>query len=153
MIKFIVALCVLVQLSLAQDLCSSDSDCTPSECCASDFFGHHLGQKKRFILGDLLHHHGACMPLAQEGHSCEPDMDIFGGSKPHSFGCPCAEGLECHGESESHNGGSHSYRNPKCMAAGTYTGGPTNQPVTDAPATTSAPEVDTNQPVHELPGK
>ena len=68
-------------------------------------------------------------------------------------------------------GGSHSYTNPTCVPAGTYTGGTGTQQgsggtgthhgsggtgsgtVTHRPPATQAPVVDPNQPIEELPGK
>ncbi|ESO90802.1 hypothetical protein LOTGIDRAFT_233588 [Lottia gigantea] len=119
--KVLLCLAVVVVAAYAQS-CSSDADCSAEQCCLYPLFG-----KKRFIFGDNFgHNSGKCTSLSLEGESCEPPEihDPFN-PKLHEWHCPCVPGFECHGEKEMHQSGSHSYTNPKCVAAGASTAVPT----------------------------
>ncbi|KAL8592510.1 hypothetical protein ACOMHN_030195 [Nucella lapillus] len=120
MIKIVVALCVLLHLS-AGDMspCNTDADCDADQCCVRSVFAGK--DRRRFILDDLLHptNRGQCKALGQLGQSCVSES-VHLDPQTSFFGCPCAQGFECHGE-EKHYGGVHIYINHTCTAAGTYT--------------------------------
>ncbi|KAK7107432.1 U1-hexatoxin-Iw1c-like [Littorina saxatilis] len=93
---------VLLPALVCGKQCGSDADCGSGECCIT--FG-----RKRF---EMTFGSGHCTAMAQLGEACEPYRNLFGNG--HSFNCPCASGLECHGETEKHEGGSDSYQNSRC---------------------------------------
>ncbi|KAK6174436.1 hypothetical protein SNE40_017713 [Patella caerulea] len=108
--KIFLCLTLFVALAAAKD-CGSDAECEENECCLHPMFG------KRFIFekDPFGHSTGTCTTKPTQGESCEPPEihDPFN-PKLHEWHCPCVEGFVCHGDTEVHHSGSHSYTNPTC---------------------------------------